>query len=70
MKQIIEQISDCLRYLQNRQMLDIRSTLKKRVSKDQYFTCRKLYPNIDFYTGIIHNNISIPISMLIIFFAV
>ena len=38
--------------------------------KDEYFTKRKLYPNIDYYTGMVYNAIGIPKEMFTVCFAV
>ena len=39
-------------------------------SKDQYFIDRKLYPNVDFYSGIILKAIGFPVSLFTVIFAV
>lgn len=44
--------------------------LEKRALEDPYFTSRKLYPNIDFYTGLIYKVIGIPNNMFTVMFAV
>jgi citrate synthase len=38
--------------------------------KDEYFVERKLYPNVDFYSGIIYSAIGIPQSMFTVMFAI
>lgn len=37
---------------------------------DEYFVKRKLYPNVDFYTGIVYEALNIPTSMFTVMFAV
>lgn len=44
--------------------------LEKTALSDQYFIDRKLYPNIDFYTGLIYKVIGIPTNMFTVMFAV
>ena len=43
--------------------------LEKRALEDDYFKSRKLYPNVDFYSGIMLKAIGIPISMYTVLFA-
>ena len=38
--------------------------------KDEYFVARKLYPNVDFYSGIIYSALGIPRSMFTVMFAI
>ncbi len=51
------------------QFLDIAKGLRKRSLKDQYFVDRKLYPNVDFYSGIIYRAMGIPTEMFTVMFA-
>ncbi len=44
--------------------------LEERALQDPYFEERKLYPNIDFYTGLIYKVIGIPNNMFTVLFAV
>lgn len=50
-------------------MLDIAMELEKIALEDDYFVSRKLYPNVDFYSGIIMRAIGIPVSMFTVIFA-
>ena len=50
-------------------MLDIAMQLEKIALEDDYFVSRKLYPNVDFYSGIIMKAIGIPVSMFTVIFA-
>ncbi|HWW02714.1 MAG TPA: citrate synthase [Candidatus Acidoferrum sp.] len=51
-------------------LLDIAKHLEEAALKDPYFVERKLYPNVDFYSGIIMRAIGIPIEMFTVIFAI
>ncbi len=51
-------------------LLDIAVKLEQAVLKDDYFVQRKLYPNVDFYSGIIYKAIGIPTDMFPVMFAI
>lgn len=51
-------------------LLDIAKELEYRALHDDYFIERKLYPNIDFYTGIVYRAMGIPTNMLTVLFAI
>ncbi|MEW5894544.1 MAG: citrate synthase [Candidatus Omnitrophota bacterium] len=51
-------------------LLDIAIKLEEKVLKDDYFKERKLYPNVDFYSGIIYKAIGIPTDMFTVMFAI
>ena len=51
-------------------LLDIARRLEELALKDAYFVDRKLYPNVDFYSGIIMKAIGIPVSMFTVMFAI
>jgi len=51
-------------------LLDIAVKLEQIVLKDDYFVERKLYPNVDFYSGIIYRAIGIPTKMFPVMFAI
>ena len=51
-------------------LLDIARSLEELALKDPYFVDRKLYPNVDFYSGIILRAIGIPINMFTVMFAI
>ncbi len=53
----------------NDPVLDIAKQLEEIALKDQYFIDRKLYPNVDFYSGIIYRAIGIPTRMFTVMFA-
>ena len=54
----------------NDPLLDIARKLEEVALKDSYFIERKLYPNVDFYTGIIYRAIGIPTNMFTVLFAI
>ncbi len=53
----------------NDPLLDIARGLEEEALKDDYFVSRKLYPNVDFYSGIIYKAIGIPVDMFTVMFA-
>ena len=63
----------CYEVLESLQMtnplLDIAVALEKAVLKDEYFVKRNLYPNVDFYSGIVLLAIGIPKQMFTVLFA-
>lgn len=50
-------------------ILDIAKGLEEEALKDDYFVKRKLYPNVDFYSGIIYRAMGIPVEMFTVMFA-
>ena len=51
-------------------LLDIATELEKRALDDEFFTERKLYPNVDFYSGLIYEALRIPSDMFTVIFAI
>lgn len=51
-------------------LLDIAKKLEEIALSDEYFVARKLYPNVDFYSGIIMRAIGIPVDMFTVMFAI
>ncbi len=51
-------------------LVEIARELEKRALDDEYFTSRKLYPNVDFYSGIIYEALQIPTEMFTVIFAI
>src|SRR5438270_12537559 len=51
-------------------LLDIAIELEKIALEDEYFTERKLYPNVDFYSGIIYEALGMPVEMFPVLFAI
>ena len=54
----------------NDPMLDVAIKLEEAALKDEYFIQRKLYPNVDFYSGIIYKALGIPTEMFTVMFAI
>ncbi len=54
----------------NDPLLDIAKKLEKVALEDEYFKARNLYPNVDFYSGIIYKAIGIPTDMFTVMFAI
>jgi citrate synthase len=50
-------------------VLDIAKKLEQAALENPYFVDRKLYPNVDFYSGIIYRTIGIPTEMFTVMFA-
>ena len=50
-------------------MLDVAKGLEQEALSDDYFVARKLYPNVDFYSGIIYRAMGIPTDMFTVLFA-
>ena len=50
-------------------ILDVAKGLEQEALEDQYFVDRKLYPNVDFYSGIIYRALGIPVEMFTVMFA-
>ena len=51
-------------------LLDVAVALEQVALKDEYFIERKLYPNVDFYSGIIYKALGIPTEMFTVMFAI
>jgi len=54
----------------NDPVLEIAQKLEKAALEDEYFVQRKLYPNVDFYSGIIYRALGIPTNMFTVMFAI
>jgi citrate synthase len=55
--------------LENDKILTLAMALEKIALEDDYFVQRKLYPNVDFYSGIVQRALGIPVSMFTCIFA-
>ncbi|WP_418320047.1 citrate synthase [Piscinibacter sakaiensis] len=55
--------------LENDPLFKLAMTLEKIALEDDYFVARKLYPNVDFYSGIVQRAIGIPVSLFTAIFA-
>jgi len=51
-------------------LLDIAKTLEEAALQDDYFKERRLFPNVDFYSGIIYRALGIPVEMFTVMFAI
>src|SRR6185503_15671912 len=51
-------------------LLDIALELEKIALQDEYFIKRKLYPNVDFYSGLIYQAMGFPVDMFPVLFAI
>jgi citrate synthase len=51
-------------------VLEIARGLEEAALNDEYFISRKLYPNVDFYSGIIYRALGIPVNMFTVMFAI
>jgi citrate synthase len=54
----------------NEPLLDVALRLEEAVLKDDYFLSRKLYPNVDFYSGLIYKALGFPTNMFTVLFAI
>lgn len=68
---IIKQIADQVFEVTGRNpLLDIALELERIALEDEYFIKRKLYPNVDFYSGIIYQAMGFPMEMFPVLFAI
>jgi len=51
-------------------LLDLATELEKIALEDEYFVSRKLYPNVDFYSGLIYEALGLPVAMFPVMFAI
>lgn len=51
-------------------LLDVALELEKIALNDEFFVKRKLYPNVDFYSGLIYQSMGLPVSMFPVMFAI
>jgi citrate synthase len=51
-------------------LLDVALKLEEVALKDDYFVSRKLYPNVDFYSGLIYQALGFPVEMFTVLFAI
>jgi citrate synthase len=68
---IIKEVADEVFEVTGRNpLLDIAIELEKIALEDEYFIDRKLYPNVDFYSGIIYEALGMPVEMFPVLFAI
>ena len=63
--QVLEKFDDA-----NDPMFELAMRLEEIALRDEYFIERKLYPNVDFYSGIIYKALGIPVNMFTVMFAI
>jgi citrate synthase len=63
--QVLNELADA-----NNPLFELALKLEEIALKDEYFVERKLYPNVDFYSGIIYRALGIPVSMFTAMFAI
>ncbi|MHB2023599.1 MAG: citrate synthase [Mycobacteriales bacterium] len=51
-------------------LLNVATELEKRALEDDYFVSRRLYPNVDFYSGLIYQALGLPMAMFPVLFAI
>ena len=51
-------------------LLEIAQELERIALQDEYFVNRKLYPNVDFYSGLIYEAMGFPVDMFTVLFAI
>jgi citrate synthase len=67
---IIKQTADDLfRVTGTNPLLDVAIAIEQAALSDDYFVKRKLYPNVDFYSGLIYEALGLPMEMFTVFFA-
>ena len=68
---IIKRVADEVFEMTGRnRLLDIALELERIALEDEYFISRKLYPNVDFYSGIIYQAMGLPVTMFPVMFAI
>ena len=68
---IIKRIADQVFEVMGRNpLLDIALEVERIALQDEYFVTRKLYPNVDFYTGLIYQSMGFPVTMFPVLFAI
>ena len=68
---IVKQTADAVFEVTGRNpLLDIALKLEEVALADEYFTSRKLYPNVDFYSGLIYQAMGFPVEMFTVLFAI
>jgi citrate synthase len=68
---IVKQVADEVFEVTGRNpLLDIALELERIALEDDYFISRKLYPNVDFYSGLIYQAMQLPVSIFPVLFAI
>ncbi len=66
-KRLADQVFDAIG---KNPLIDIAVELEKIALEDEYFVKRKLYPNVDFYSGLIYQAMGVPLDMMTVLFAI
>ncbi len=67
---IKKHVDEVLEATEHNPLIEIATELEKRALDDEFFTSRKLYPNVDFYSGLIYEALEIPTEMFTCIFAI
>ena len=68
---IIKHVADGVFEIMGRNpLLNIALECERIALEDDYFVSRKLYPNVDFYTGLIYQSMGFPVTMFPVLFAI
>ena len=68
-KQLLREVEFVLGDKFDRKLMDIALELERRALEDDYFISRKLFPNVDYYTGIIYRSLGLPENMYTVMFS-
>jgi citrate synthase len=67
---IKKHVDEVLEATEYNPLIEIATELEKRALDDDFFTSRKLYPNVDFFSGLIYEALEIPTDMFTVIFAI
>ena len=67
---IRKHLDDVFEVMGKSPLLEVATELEKQALDDEYFTSRKLYPNVDFYSGLMYEALRLPVSMFPVMFAI
>ena len=68
---IIKEMADQVFEVTGRnELIELALELERIALEDEYFVSRELYPNVDFYSGLIYQSLGFPTSMFPVFFAI
>jgi citrate synthase len=67
---IRKHVDEVLEATEYNPLIEIATELEKRALDDEFFTERKLYPNVDFFSGLIYEALEIPTDMFTVIFAI
>ncbi len=67
---ITKHVDEVLEATEYNPLIEIATELEKQALDDEFFTSRKLYPNVDFYSGLIYEALELPAEMFTVMFAI